>query len=356
MRMQRKNGFSLIEVIVAMAIASFVVAAAITSFNIQSDTYTIVDQTTEAQQNMRAIADLLERDIRATGYFVPEAAALCGRDATIAPDVLFLTDTVAIDPEDTAGVFQEFEPMFVSLPSGSATSGSSQTLSPNRLVLETGVPAPANPAAYDENSDGTPDSDFQTGGGVIIANASDPTQGTACATITNVNLGLAPTLEVDFTSTTALTVAPTDTLIAIPATIYTIDNTGGLNILRRNGVRLADDVEDFQIAWLFDLDRDGDSADFGEMLGAGAPFLDYDPSTIDHRLLREVRINLVVRTKNQNIALRDNQQAIQSQPQAMENRVLAPVSDGFRRRVHTTTIRARNIGFRGRMGEREAQL
>lgn len=357
MRTKRQSAFTLIEVIVATAIASFVVAAAVTSFNVQSDTYTIVDQTTEAQQNMRAIADLMERDIRATGYFVPEAAAICGVDETTLSDTLVVTDTNAINPEDAAGLFQEFQPMFVTVDAGAPTSGSNQTVGIDRLILETGVPPPANPAAYDNDGNGTPESDFlQTNGGVIIANATNPTAGVACGTITQVTGGINPQLRVDFLTGTALTVNPGETLIAVPAIVYAIDTTGPTSVLERNGVRLAEDVEDFQVAWIFDLDRDGFSTP-AENLGSGPFPVNYDPSIRDHRLLREVRLNLVVRTKNQNIAIRDNQRAIQSQPQGLENRLLVtPPTDGFRRRVHTTTIRARNVGFRGRLGEKEAQL
>ena len=52
----------------------------------------VVDQVTEAQQNLRAVADLIERDVRRAGYMVPPHAAICGYDQTAGPDTLFVTN------------------------------------------------------------------------------------------------------------------------------------------------------------------------------------------------------------------------------------------------------------------------
>ena len=70
----------------------------------QSRTYTVVDDVSEAQQNLRAVTGLIERELRSTGFMVPEAAAVCGWDMPAAagsdttPDVLYVSDADAIDP------------------------------------------------------------------------------------------------------------------------------------------------------------------------------------------------------------------------------------------------------------------
>ena len=67
---------------------------------------------------------------------------------------------------------------------------------------------------------------------------------------------------------------------------------------------------------------------------------------------REMRVNVVVRTRD-NGPGSNNGATIQTGMQAMENRVFVAVpNDGFLRRVHTTTVRLRNVGFRGRMGKK----
>ena len=58
--MKRARGFTLIELMIAMAILLLVVVYLTEMLTRQSRAYTVVDQVTEAQQNLRAIADLLE--------------------------------------------------------------------------------------------------------------------------------------------------------------------------------------------------------------------------------------------------------------------------------------------------------
>lgn len=356
------KGFSLIELVVALGIAGFLVAAAMESFRMQNETYTVVDQTTEVQQNMRAIANLLERDIRSTGLMVPEGLSACGVDNTNASDVLFVTDTDALFPFNAAGnQMIEMESMF-SVANVPATTGA-QTITLDSLILED---IAAN-AFYDTDGAGGADSDFQIGGGVIVMNEDQPELGTACATINGVNIG-ASSLQVTFLSANNIPVGPGERLVAVPAHVYQILNpgppvgpVGGTFDLQRNGQILASDVEDFQVSWFID---DGGAVPVvsdnlpiaAETRGAnGSPvYLSVDPAPAgtDHRRLREIRVNLVVRTRSN--SPRGNQDAfIQAGMQAMENRVLAAVpNDGYRRRVHTTTVRLRNVGWRGQMSKK----
>src|SRR4030095_14831612 len=81
--MRRSNrGFTMVEMMVAVGILGVVVAGVMQTFVVQNKAYTVVDETTEAQQNLRAISYLIERDLRSTGFMVDEAAAVCGGDTT----------------------------------------------------------------------------------------------------------------------------------------------------------------------------------------------------------------------------------------------------------------------------------
>lgn len=61
-------GFTLVEVLIALLIGSVVLAAVMTSFQMQHKTYLAQDQVVEMQQNARVAMDMLVRDIRTAGF------------------------------------------------------------------------------------------------------------------------------------------------------------------------------------------------------------------------------------------------------------------------------------------------
>ena len=64
----RAQGFTLIEVLVALAIAGIVLSAIYAIFVSQSKTYSTQDQLVELQQSLRYSMSFMEREIRQTGY------------------------------------------------------------------------------------------------------------------------------------------------------------------------------------------------------------------------------------------------------------------------------------------------
>ena len=72
--MKRQAGFSLIELMVSAAIMLIVVVGITNAFTTQHKTYVVVDQVTEAQQNLRAVTELIERDVRRSGYMLRATA------------------------------------------------------------------------------------------------------------------------------------------------------------------------------------------------------------------------------------------------------------------------------------------
>jgi type IV pilus assembly protein PilW len=63
-----RKGFTLVELLVAMAISGIVAGAIFTAFQSQQKSYLIQDQVTEMQQNIRAAMDIMVREIRMAGY------------------------------------------------------------------------------------------------------------------------------------------------------------------------------------------------------------------------------------------------------------------------------------------------
>ena len=67
-RRSSTSGFTLVEVLIALLVGSIVMAAVMTSFQSQHNTYLAQDQVVEMQQNARVAMDMLVRDIRSAGY------------------------------------------------------------------------------------------------------------------------------------------------------------------------------------------------------------------------------------------------------------------------------------------------
>jgi prepilin-type N-terminal cleavage/methylation domain-containing protein len=323
----RPGGFTLIELLVSVAILGVVSVYMFESFAVNQRAYTVVDQVAESQQTLRAIADLLERDLRHAGFMVPEGAAVCGIDDDDAPDLLYVSDANAIDPDDDLATYDG-----ATIGGGvTQVSASTFTFGVSSLLIE---PAPSR-AAYDADGDGTADSDFQVGGGAIVMDLQDPGRGTACGRVTAVS-ALGPTVQVAIQSGALAAAGGAPQLVVVPAHEYRIANG---DQLLRDGVLLSEGVEDLQVAYFFDADGDN-VVDDGEVLGDGVG-ADYAAAGQDASELREVRVNLVTRTRS------EDREWTQGRPQATENRATAGAgSDGFRRRVHTSTVMLRNLGAR----------
>ncbi len=76
--LRSEPGFTLIELMVSLAIFSVVSLAAFSVLSSSQKTAVINDQTVQVQRNVRLAVDLISRDLRMTGYGNPAAGALAG--------------------------------------------------------------------------------------------------------------------------------------------------------------------------------------------------------------------------------------------------------------------------------------
>ena len=292
----KRAGFSLIELLTVVAIMGMVAVYMGKILTVNEKTYSSTDQLSQAQQNLRAIDDLLERDLRHAGLMVPDAVAICGVDNINGPDILYLSDALAIDPQ---GDFRTYSGADVT--SGDADSMGITTLTLSDVVIE---PSPPDRPAYDTDGNGANDSDFQVNGGVIIASTTNPTAGVACGTVTAVNVG-----SDQITVNVRSILSETTGLIAAPAHEYRVNGTQ----LLWNGNALTDGVEDLQVTYIIENDDPpdnqvnvtdeifGDDETSAHQLfnlpnpnaGSGAVTLTGSAA----ELVREIRVNIVVRTR-----------------------------------------------------------
>jgi prepilin-type N-terminal cleavage/methylation domain-containing protein len=325
-----KRGFTLIELLVALGLLAIVLLFLFDTFTYQHATYTVVDEVSEAQQNSQAIGRLLERDIRNAGYMVPLQAAACGIDNTNAPDVLFVSDSEAILPADQLPVEYAGKVLGGKTGNDPGSTGSTTVTVDNTVIDGT--------ASYDTDGDGVNDSDFHVGGGAILVDTGNASRGVACGLVTAVDAG-ANTVTVNFLNILGINAPAGKSLVLVPAHVYQIAAGSNPPRLERSGVLLAKDVEDFQVAWFYD-DNTNNVVDAGEQRGISG--VNYTANTIDGSKLREIRVNLILRTRTDDPRNPDNTGI----GQALENRATnIAAADGKHRRVHTATVRLRNLSL-----------
>lgn len=66
--MRWNKGFTLVEILIAIAIAGVVMAGIYSAYSSQQRSYIVQEQVAGMQQNLRAAMDLMEREIRMAGY------------------------------------------------------------------------------------------------------------------------------------------------------------------------------------------------------------------------------------------------------------------------------------------------
>jgi prepilin-type N-terminal cleavage/methylation domain-containing protein len=340
--MNRQRGYSLIEIMIATAILGVVMFGLTATFTANQKTHITVDQVTVAQQNLRVVAEIIENDLRMSGYMVPGHAAVCLGDSGTGADTLYLSDADAIlsvaeiQSQDSGLLGSELGVPITNISPGSSVGGSGMTLVLSERWVDLGAEA-----------------DFAVGAGVMVVDKNDSEGRVVCGTITSLtnSAGDGASLVVDF-DTAAVTFGSGSTteIAAIPALVYKIIEPGGGDTdryqLRRNGILVANDVEDMQLVLFFDADDDGVveagevEGDDGSMVGDGISII-HSPALADGRSLKQVRINLVMSTERED----PDQRAPLSQPQITGNRdpssIAAP--DRKKRRVYQSTIRLRNV-------------
>ncbi|MFQ5416286.1 MAG: PilW family protein, partial [Myxococcota bacterium] len=99
-------GFTLVELLIVMAIFGVVIAQAFAVFTAQHATYNDTERSIEIQEDARLVADAVLTDVRMAGFMVPRVAGIASVDGGAgAADMLCTSDAdVIVDSEIAAAI------------------------------------------------------------------------------------------------------------------------------------------------------------------------------------------------------------------------------------------------------------
>ena len=333
--LRRADGFSLIELMVAVAVLGVVVTQLFVVFSNQKRVYMSNERALDVQEQARLTLDLISFDTRMAGFMVSRWTAVSSvdggdddADRFCVSDASYFDFTGSPSPLDTRT--RPFDGAGVTnLAAGSVTVD----------TLDVDGNAAGDFLAPTAVGSGN-------GGGIIIAT---PTE-TFCARITGIAGNIISFEDHDDAATehgdaTAfITAGLSPNLRAVPAQIYEVDQTA--LELRRNGLLLATGIEDLEIEYWLDTSgtangvQDGDAEFPVNTLNTPDPPGGVIPANMS--MVRRVRVSVVARTEREEEQGSASGRLSEGRP-AVANRLADPVTDRFRRRSFSASILPRNL-------------
>lgn len=294
---RRSAGFTLVEIIIALAIFAVVIAQAFAVFGAQHATYTGTERSIEVQEDVRLVTDAIQSELRMAGYMVPKIAGISSVDGgNAAADMICISDPSKLDDLKVDDATARFDKAQIA--AGPVGAGAAS------VQVDT----------LDIDANGVADFVDTETMGIIIADGTS----SHCARITGITGN-----TIDFTPDTPAGFLANTSGRVTPAIIYDVSGTD----LRRNGMRLSSQVEDLQIEFGIDGDADGQIA--------AAEFLDTLQGS-DPLDMLAVRLSVIARADREDDELKTG-----GRP-AAANRT-AGAADGFRRRKIIARLVPRNL-------------
>ena len=292
------GGYSLVELLLVVALIALVVSQTMLAFTSQHKTYMVQERVVDAQHDARLLADSIVRDLRMAGFMVPRDVGIGSIDGgTGAPDMLCMSDSGAFVESSFEDATDRFDAP--SLTAAVSTGDTSVTMSASSMDI-----------------DGDATNDFVVGEGILISDGTNA----HCGLITGVSSG-----AVQFVPGSAAgATLPALSASAVPAVVYQISGT----TLTRNSVPLSNEVDDFQVEFWVDADGDG--------LQDGGEFPVHDLNGSDLTEVRMARVHITTHTASGDVDFT-------GQRPASANRAGAGSTDNLRRRKVTADVRLRNL-------------
>lgn len=323
MMVKKDRGVTLIELLIVMVIAAFLVAGIYSLFITQHRSYAVQDQVAGVQQDARVALDIMARDIRTAGFMI-------GRDGFDIHGAQFAVtranNTNSPDSITVASAADQFM--------SGANPATVTNVNNNQVTLRV-----YNPVT-DTWTDASIGGFFDTSTYNFVSFEGDGMNSLYQITgKTTDTLTLNPTPPANLATITGMTGSPPE-LTEVGARVFRVkaityqvqnnvlqrsENGGSLQPLAGDGINTI--VEDLQFAyqvagstdWIFDADT---------------PTW---PAGKDEADIRMVRISIIVRT-----AVPDPQDTTFFKPQC-EDRPQENTFTGCRRRVYTTVVKVRNL-------------
>jgi type IV pilus assembly protein PilW len=133
----KDKGFTLVEIMVSMAISSLVIAGIYGVYTIQQRSYTVQEQVSEMQQRIRSALDFMTRNIRMAGY---DPSGVCSSDFITAD-----ADTLVFDVCERRTGVPEYR---ITLNYNASTGQLDVTRDANRTASATSMPLAENVDAF----------------------------------------------------------------------------------------------------------------------------------------------------------------------------------------------------------------
>lgn len=290
-------GYSLMELMISLAIMAIVGSQLLLSFSAQHRTYIQQDQLSRTQQDVRVLMDVVLEDLRMAGFMVPRAFGVDSSDGGAnAADVLCMSDPTVVDPAEYASATDRLD----------ATSVQSNLGGDDTTV---------NLDASEMDIDGDGDDDFAVGSGILISDGTTA----HCGRITAIS-GSAVTFTPATPTGAAFSLLSTR---AVPAVTYEITTT----TLRRNGLVISNFIEDLQVEFGVDVDNNGTIE--------GAEFPIHDLGGVNRERIRMARVTLTSRTAQPDLTFTGSRAAAGNRN--------AGANDNFKRRKATADAVLRNM-------------
>ncbi len=317
---RKTDGFTIVELLVAMSISLIVMAAIFSTFKSQQDSYVVQSQVSVAQQNLRAALFMITRDIQMAGYYT---------------DMVSGTYPFQADGEVLDGL--AIRPLIYARDNVSGIAGVKDDT--DILVIikgsDTGRPLEAGEfatpgdetAAYLELNASTLDAtDLKYVGGH-----------NKFGFLAKKDLNRAEIFEVaegnnfEFPAGLLDNYGEGDFVGKVDVIIYKVDNSDSNRptLKRKN---LGTDIDYNTIA------EDVDNLQFSYILNDGSEVFDLDTLS-NIPMVRAVKVFILARTDNKIRGYKD------PNTYQMGNYSMTSANDGYMRRILSATVNARNIGL-----------
>ncbi len=330
MKGNKNKGFTLIEILVALAILGIVLAGIYSVYTMQHKSYIVQEQVANMQQNERIAMQMITRDIRMAGLGM--AAPELGINDFGDGGGYDGSDTITIayyvfNPNNSKGGRTQ-----INGDTGPITAASSVNLP---VEDTTGFNAGDWVFVYP-----TPPADTQSYALICITSINagalvhTPGGSGSCASAQNVVYSNGGTIELTNLNARVRNINPKKTGSESGLIAYAIADGYVLTRSVNGGAAqpLADNIEDMQIAYGFDSDNDG-VVDLWIQNPAGQNMAN----------LREIRVTLVARTTREDPEWQAGARPVIENHDPAGSAVTTPAqAAGYRRRVLQSTIRLRN--------------